>query len=240
MQYALNFEQSKNKKMNRFLLIVISCLALWGSNVMAYKKDLKQYRARRALTKKKSSAEPYGSIKKSTMKKPLFVIQKHDASHLHYDFRLEVNGVLISWAVPKGLPEKFGVRHLAVQTDDHPMEYADFEGIIPEGHYGGGTVMVWDIGTYENIRATKESHTSMETAYNQGTIEVFLYGKKLCGAYALVKTKYLSNKDSWIILKMKQKADKSKCSKKKVKKNVSALTGRTLKEITDDHDAEWE
>lgn len=201
---------------------------------------LKTYRQRRRLKKTKPSAEPYGRIKKSKSKEPLFVIQKHDASHLHYDFRLEIEGVLASWAVPKGLPTKSAERRLALPTDDHPMEYAQFEGIIPQGHYGGGTVMVWDIGTYINLREKKDG-SSMKEAKKEGTIEVFLKGKKLWGAYALVKTKGMSNKESWIVLKMKNASIALKKSTvKKVKKDVSALTGRTLKQIATDKDAVWE
>ena len=134
----------------------------------------------------------------------MFVIQKHDASHLHYDFRLEIDGVLKSWAVPKGLPEKQGIRRLAMPTDDHPMEYGNFEGIIPEGHYGGGTVMVWDIGTFANIKEEKGKLVPLDECYEEGTIEVFLKGKKMWGPYALLKTADLYSKDSWILLRMKK------------------------------------
>ncbi len=202
---------------------------------------LKTYRQRRGLKKTVKAAEPFGKVAKQPKKNPLFVIQKHDASHLHYDFRLEIDGVLKSWAVPKGLPETLNVRHLAMPTDDHPMEYADFEGIIPEGHYGGGTVMVWDIGTYVNIKEENGKIVPMKECYARGTIEVFLQGKKLWGPYALIKTAGLSNKNSWIILKMKKGADLFKQAKKnKIKKDVSALTGRTLSKIASDKDKVWD
>lgn len=198
------------------------------------KSSLKKYRQRRAL-KKTSKYEPYGAVKRAKSEKPMFVVQMHDASHLHYDFRLEIDGVLKSWAVPKGVPGKQGIRRLAIPTDDHPMEYGDFEGIIPEG-YGKGTVMVWDIGTFENIKNETDSQS-----YKKGRLEFFLRGKKLWGPYALVKTKGLSNKESWILLKMKAVegfADKRKS--KTIAKNVSAISKRTMKQITQDHDAEWE
>src|SRR4029079_7177214 len=104
-----------------------------------------------------------------------FVVQKHAASHLHYDFRLEMHGVLKSWAVPKGVPQKPGERRLAMATEDHPVEYLDFEGTIPQGQYGGGTVMVWDIGGYDII----------EGNYWKGDLRVALSGKKLAGTWQL-------------------------------------------------------
>ena len=104
---------------------------------------LATYRKKRDF---KVTAEPSGQKQARKSKAPRFVIQKHDASRLHYDFRLEVDGVLKSWAVPKGLPWAQAEKHLAVEVEDHPFEYTDFEGIIPKGQYGGGTVMVWDRG----------------------------------------------------------------------------------------------
>jgi DNA ligase D-like protein (predicted 3'-phosphoesterase) len=202
--------------------------------------NLKKYRARREL-RRTSKYEPYGKIKKSKSKKLLYVVQKHDASHLHFDLRLEIDGVLKSWAVPKGIPTTRGVRRLAMPTDDHPMEYGDFEGIIPEGHYGAGTVMIWDTGTFENIKEKDGKLVPLKESYKQGTVEVFIKGKKIWGPYALIKTKGLYSKDSWILLKMNPREEESKKqSIKTIKKDVSALTGRTMKQITDDHDAEWD
>lgn len=202
--------------------------------------SLKTYRKRRGLTKTKKLPEPYGKVKKAKSKLPLFVIQMHDASHLHYDFRLEIDGVLKSWAVPKGVPGQTGIRRLAMPTDDHPMEYAKFEGIIPKGHYGGGTVMVWDIGKFENIKIHNGKSMSLEESYKKGTIEIFIYGKKIWGPYALIKTGGLANKDSWILLKMNPKKGFESRSAKPIKKNVSAISGRTMKQIAQDADAVWE
>src|ERR1700694_3280260 len=108
---------------------------------------LKKYKAKRDFAK---TAEPKGGkpLPKQVRGASRFVIQKHDASRLHYDFRLQMDGVLKSWAVPRGLPWKQGEKHLAVEVEDHPIEYENFEGVIPQGNYGGGTVMVWDRGTY--------------------------------------------------------------------------------------------
>ena len=119
---------------------------------------------------------------------------------MHYDLRLEIDGVLKSWAVPKGIPGKTGIRRLAMPTDDHPMEYGDFEGVIPEGHYGAGTVMVWDTGTFTNIKEEKGMLVPLDVCYERGTIEVFIQGKKIWGPYALIKAGNLANKESWILL----------------------------------------
>jgi len=165
---------------------------------------------------------------------PVYVIQKHDASHLHYDFRLEVEGVLKSWAVPKGPSTDPKVKRLAMPTEDHPLEYATFEGVIPEGQYGAGTVMVWDIGTYRNIRGEKHpsEKATMEQAYEQGKLEVWLEGKKLKGGYALIRTGRLEEKRGWLLIKMRDEyADKPEDPERT--EPDSALTGRTMKEIAE-------
>jgi bifunctional non-homologous end joining protein LigD len=159
--------------------------------------SLKTYHKKRSF---KKTPEPKGAIKKTKSKQPIFVIQKHDASHLHYDVRLEIDGVLTSWAVPKGPPKKVGEKRLAIQTEDHPMDYATFEGEIPEGNYGAGTVEIWDHGTYENIKTS-----SMSSCLEQGLIEVYLHGKLLDAPYALIKTKLRSGENSWLMTRMRKK-----------------------------------
>jgi len=142
--------------------------------------------------------EPAGSRRKAAKARQLsFVVQKHQASHLHYDFRLEWNGVLLSWAVPKGPSLNPANKRLAMQVEDHPIEYGGFEGTIPEGQYGGGTVMVWDQGTWE-----PESE-DVNAALEAGDLKFTLYGKKLEGSWVLVRTKARgsASKPSWLLIK---------------------------------------
>lgn len=128
-----------------------------------------------------------------------FVVQKHRASHLHYDFRLEWNGALLSWAVPKGPSLDPSVKHLAMAVEDHPLEYAGFEGVIPAGEYGGGTVMIWDAGTYE------PEDPNVGQSWQRGEIKFTLHGKKLKGGWVLVRTR---GKDSrtWLLIKRRDAA----------------------------------
>ena len=151
---------------------------------------LKEYRAKRNFSK---TPEPPKSGKKRTDGGLIYVIQKHDASRLHYDLRLEENGILTSWAVPKAPPLKEGEKRLAIRTEDHPIEYAGFEGVIPEGEYGAGTVEIWDNGTYEPVEMTAEKKI------------VDIYGGKLDGRYALIKLKPREKeKDvNWLFFKTK-------------------------------------
>jgi bifunctional non-homologous end joining protein LigD len=184
---------------------------------MAAKKDLlKEYKNKRDFAK---TTEPRGLKKvklkhpyfaKATKGRPIYVIQKHNASHLHYDLRLEINGVLKSWAVPKGPSLDPEVKRLAIQTEDHPIDYADFEGVIPEG-YGAGTVKVWDIGTFKNLKPDQ----SIEQDYENGKLELYLEGKKLKGAFVLFKTHLPGNaKANWLLKKMDDNFVSSKKTKK--------------------------
>ena len=131
-------------------------------------------------------------------KRPLYVIQKHAATNLHYDLRLEIDGILKSWVIPKGPSLDSQIKRMAVLTEDHPLAYATFEGLIPKDEYGGGTVIVWDIGTYRNIQSEKEPPVSMDSAFKQGKIEVYLEGKKLKGKFALIRIN-----QNWLFFKMK-------------------------------------
>jgi bifunctional non-homologous end joining protein LigD len=127
-------------------------------------------------------------------------VQKHEASRLHYDFRLAINGVLVSWAVPKGPSMNPADKRLAVRTEDHPLEYADFEGVIPEGQYGAGTVMVWDKGTYEPL-----GDLAPDEQLKQGKIDVVLQGKKLRNGFTLIQTGRRtgtpSDRKRWLLVK---------------------------------------
>lgn len=160
-------------------------------------KKLEAYRQKRDFRR---TTEPKES--KPASKKPIFVVQKHDASTLHYDFRLEIDGVLKSWAVPKGPSLHTKDSRLALPTEDHPIEYANFEGTIPEGEYGAGTVMIWDKGTYRNLRADKEDESlTMPASYDAGKIEVWLEGEKLKGGFALIRTG-AGDDVRWLLIKM--------------------------------------
>ena len=177
--------------------------------------------------------EPPATGKKKSKGEPIFVIQKHDASRLHYDFRLEIGGTLKSWAVPKGPSLDPKVKRMAVPVEDHPMAYASFEGVIPEGNYGAGTVMVWDFGTYENIKEVKGKKWSMKKCFEEGTIEIQLKGKKMNGGFALVRMKGGPMENNWLLIKMRDDAADEKKDILKTESR-SAKTRRTMEEITRD------
>ena len=190
---------------------------------------LTEYKRKRDF---KKTGEPAGKpVPKKIKGASRFVIQKHAARRLHYDFRLQMEGVLKSWALPKGLPWKRGEKHLAVEVEDHPIEYEDFEGVIPEGQYGGGTVMVWDRGTYyvygeQPLKSLRE-----------GKLHLLLDGRKAKGEWTLVRIRGRDGeKNQWLILKT---GDDLKPISSKLD-DESVKTGRTMKEIADARDAEWQ
>lgn len=189
---------------------------------------MSEYENKRDFSK---TAEPKGGDRQSG-DKPVFVIQKHDARNLHYDFRLEIAGTLKSWSVPKGPSTDPSVRRMAIPTEDHPLEYADFEGTIPKGEYGGGTVMVWDRGFFENIKKDKNGQPiSLEKSYKLGTVEVNLKGEKVSGGYALIRMNSGNMKGNWLLIKMDDEAADARRNPVSTE-NKSVLSGRTMKEIT--------
>lgn len=157
--------------------------------------------------------------------RPFFVIQEHDASSHHFDLRLEVDGALVSWAVPKGASTDPSEKRLAVRTEDHPLAYGGFEGVIPEGQYGAGTVVAWDTGPYRNLRTV-----DMATSLEQGQVEVRLEGEKLRGGWALVHAKPGGDEDGWLLVKMDdEEADARR--RPTSTEPESVLSGRTLEEV---------
>lgn len=166
---------------------------------MSDEDRLSTYRDKRNLS---SSPEPGGG--RSGAGDPIFVIQEHDASTHHFDLRIEIDGVLKSWSVPKGPSTDPSERRLAIPTEDHPMDYADFEGVIPEDEYGGGAVLLWDRGPYRNLRREKEGDgASMTESFDDGKVEVWLEGSKVSGGYALIRTGSKDEADArWLLIKM--------------------------------------
>lgn len=188
---------------------------------------LKEYTSKRKFHK---TPEPKGSEAPSGGELR-FVVQKHEASRLHYDFRLEAGGVLLSWAVPKGPSLNPADKHLAMQTEDHPPDYMAFEGVIPEDNYGAGNVMVWDVGTYHELHTTspKESEKNVLKGLKEGKITVILRGSKLQGEFALVKLQNAKDENAWLLIK---KDDAYADPKKDITKlDKSVLTNRTMAEI---------
>jgi DNA ligase D-like protein (predicted 3'-phosphoesterase) len=186
-------------------------------------EKLREYAGKRDFRR---TPEPAGGGKRPGAQ-PIFIIQKHWAVTLHYDFRLEIGGVLVSWAVPKGPSTDPHLRRQAIPAEDHPLEYAEFEGVIPQGEYGAGIVMVWDTGAYENITGG-ENPVGMEEALAAGHVAVRLHGKKLRGGYALIRAG-----GRWLLLKMHDAyADAS--FDIILEQPDSALTGRNLQEIAED------
>jgi bifunctional non-homologous end joining protein LigD len=190
---------------------------------------LTEYKKKRnfGVTAEPAGGKPLPKLVKGACR---FVIQKHDASRLHYDFRLEMDGVLKSWAVPKGLPWEKGEKHLAVEVEDHPVEYATFEGIIPQGQYGGGTVMVWDRGNYyvhgeDPLKALRE-----------GRLHLVMDGEKAKGEWALIRTRMDGGKPQWLLLK----SGESLRPISKKRDDESVKTGRTMAKIAAQKDAEWQ
>jgi bifunctional non-homologous end joining protein LigD len=188
---------------------------------------LNQYRRKRRF---EVTTEPPGedATHRREGKALVYVIQKHRASRLHYDFRLEWNGVMLSWAVPKGPSLDPSVKRLAAPVEDHPLEYAGFEGVIPGGEYGGGTVMVWDTGTWV------PEVPDVDEALRKGDLKFTLHGRKLTGSWVLVRTRGFgkSPRPSWLLIKHRDAF--ASAADVTAKEPRSAISGRMLAEIARD------
>ena len=186
---------------------------------------LGKYFAKRSFTK---TPEPKGHLKKSSGKKLAFVVQEHHASHLHYDFRLEMDGVLKSWAIPKGPSMDPSVHHLAVHVEDHPYEYRKFEGVIPEGNYGAGNVIIWDEGWYEPRAETDKSEALLLQEYEEGHITFVMHGKKLKGEFALIKM-HRQGENNWLLVK---KTDEYATSQDITMQDTSVKSGKRVDDLS--------
>jgi bifunctional non-homologous end joining protein LigD len=191
-------------------------------------KRLAEYRRKRDFTR---TAEPRGGRRKRAVKLA-YVIQKHAASHLHFDLRLQLDGVMKSWAVPKGPSLDPAVKRLAMQVEDHPIEYNAFEGTIPKGEYGGGTVMIWDRGTYEyGGDDALEGEAGLREGYRRGDFKFVLHGKRLKGSWVLVRTRRGDPKRAqWLLIKHRD--EYAEPGTEVVEEyQTSAATGRTMDDI---------
>jgi DNA ligase D-like protein (predicted 3'-phosphoesterase) len=189
-------------------------------------KDLlADYRKKRDF---KKTPEPAGKPAYRPSKRPIFVIQKHSASTLHYDFRIESDGVLKSWAVPKGPSTNPREKRLAMPTEDHPKEYAKFEGVIPEGEYGADPSIVWDSGTYRNLSEKNGLEIPVDQALRQGRVKIWLDGEKLQGGYALTRIRLKPAR--WLLVKIN---DAHANARRDITKTAprSVLTRQTIEEI---------
>jgi bifunctional non-homologous end joining protein LigD len=197
-------------------------------------KRLAEYRKKRDFTR---TAEPRGGRRKRAVKLA-YVIQKHAASHLHFDLRLQLDGVMKSWAVPKGPSYDPSVKRLAMEVEDHPMEYNTFEGTIPKGQYGGGTVMLWDRGTYEAEDGGGEE--SLRDGYERGDLKIVLHGERLQGGWVLVRIRRdEGGRRQWLLIKHR---DEMATSKFDVVATVdtSVKSGRTMDEIATRRGRVWQ
>jgi DNA ligase D-like protein (predicted 3'-phosphoesterase) len=191
---------------------------------------LDKYRAKRNF---EVSPEPRGKAPKAKGKgKPLFFcVQKHLASHLHYDFRIEHDGVLLSWAVPKGPSLDPRDKRLAMRTEDHPLDYLEWEGVIPKGEYGAGPMIVWDRGVFQNISETRRGEPmDLQKAIEVGDVKILMLGEKIKGAYALVRTGPPSDREKWLLIK---KRDEGADARRRPTSSQpeSVLSGRTIEQL---------
>src|ERR1700682_5485650 len=213
-----------------------------GSSRRTARAQLTEYRRKRDFAKThEPSGEKFVSPKAEGHLR--FVIQKHAASHLHFDLRLELDGVMKSWAVPKGPSLDPSVKRLAMQVDDHPIDYNTFEGTIPKGEYGGGTVMLWDRGTYSADAATSpdEEEDAIREGLRRGDLKITFNGERLRGSYALIRMKFArdgsSSKPQWLLIKHR---DEFASDRDVVAENMTSVdTGRAMEEIASGKSRVW-
>ena len=193
---------------------------------MPRKKPLTEYRRKRNFAK---TAEPAGATVKRSRRRLRFVIQKHDATNLHFDLRLELDGVMKSWAVPKGPSYDPRQRRLAMEVEDHPIEYNAFEGTIPEGEYGAGTVMIWDRGTYEPEDGGGAE--SVRQGYEKGDLKIVFHGERMLGGWVLVRMRRNARgRAPWLLIKHRDEAATSDLDVV-AGAMTSVVSGRTMEEI---------
>jgi bifunctional non-homologous end joining protein LigD len=201
---------------------------------VANSAPLTEYRQKRDFEK---TAEPAGKKVVSRSKRALhFVVQKHAASHLHFDFRLELDGVMKSWAVPKGPSYDPSVRRLAMEVEDHPIEYNTFEGTIPKGQYGGGTVMLWDRGTYEPESGGGED--ALREGYERGDLKFIMHGKRLRGGWVLVRMRREGGRAQWLLIKHRDETADANYDVT-AEATTSVVSGRTMEEIAERRGRVW-
>jgi DNA ligase D-like protein (predicted 3'-phosphoesterase) len=199
-------------------------------------RSLTEYERKRDFSKTREPSAKKASAKgkrgkRARRRHPRFTVQKHSATSLHYDLRLEVDGVLASWAVPKGPSTNPADKRLAMRTEDHPLDYLEFEGVIPKGEYGAGPVIVWDRGVFENISETRRGEPmDLSEAIDKGDVKVFLLGEKIRGPYALVRTSKPGDREQWLLIKKRgEGADRRRKPTSSQPKSV--LTGRTIEQV---------
>jgi DNA ligase D-like protein (predicted 3'-phosphoesterase) len=199
----------------------------------AKKKSLAEYERKRDFSKtgEPSSKRKGASKGKARRKHPRFAFQKHSATSLHYDLRLEVDGALASWAVPKGPSLDPRDKRLAMRTEDHPLQYLEWEGVIPKGQYGAGPMIVWDRGVFQNISETRRGEPmELSEAIEKGDVKIFMLGEKIRGAYALVRTGPAGDREKWLLIK---KRDEGADARRRPTSSQpeSVLSGRTIEQV---------
>ena len=188
--------------------------------------ELREYEGKRDFSK---TPEPRGASAGSG-NATVFTVQQHAASSMHWDFRVEVEGVLVSWAVPKGPSTDPSEKRLAVRTEDHPLDYARFEGVIPEEQYGGGAVIVWDYGRYENRSEKNGQKLSLTEALEKGHVSLWLHGQKIRGGYALIHARMGGNDRNWLLVK--EQDDRADARRNPVSTEPkSVISGLTVEEM---------